>query len=249
MGNHKFFSGQNYGLCHCDLGQFSMTRRNVQSSQGVTLIGAGRSSPSDIDLLLERAPVLIAADGGANKCLEYGFSPVAVIGDFDSLTEEARAAFTETRFLHVEEQDSTDFEKSLTHVEAPFILATGFTGARIDHTLATLSALAQYNATPVVLLAHDDIVFHAPPMLYLDLPVGTRVSLFPMSPLIGRSTGLKWPIDGLTLRPDGLVGTSNEATGPITLNLESSGCLIILPREALALALDALCGPALVSGG
>lgn len=226
-----------------------MTLRNVQSSQGVTLIGAGRSNPSDLELLLERAPVLVAADGGANKCLEYGHYPVAVIGDFDSLSEGARAAFTETHFLHVEEQDSTDFEKSLTHVDAPFILATGFTGARIDHTLATLSALAQYEASPVVLLAHDDIVFHAPRDFSLDLPTGTRVSLFPMSPLMGRSTGLKWPIDGLTLRPDGLVGTSNEATGPVSLELESRGCLVILPRDALEHALDALCGPERVREG
>ena len=221
-----------------------MTQRNVQSSQGVTLIGAGRSSPSDLKLLLARAPILVAADGGANLCLEYGHSPVAVIGDFDSLAISTRAALTETRFLHVEEQDSTDFEKSLTHIEAPFILATGFTGARIDHTLATLSALAQHKGAPVVLMAHDDIVFHAPSHLKLDLPAGTRVSLFPMSPLTGRSTGLKWPIDGLTLRPDGFVGTSNEATGPVSLDLASSGCLIILPREALSFALGALCDPA-----
>lgn len=218
-----------------------MTLRNVQSSQGVTLIGAGRLEPLDIELLLAHAPVLVAADGGANLCLEHGHAPIAVIGDFDSLAEPTRDALHETQFLHVEEQDSTDFEKSLTHIEAPFILATGFTGARIDHTLATLSAMAQHEDYPVILLAHDDIIFHAPPRLSLDLPVGTRISLFPMATVTGRSTGLKWPIDGLTLRPDGFIGTSNEATGPVSLSLETSGCLIILPREALPLAIDAIC--------
>lgn len=223
-----------------------MTRCNVQSSQGVTLIGAGRPEPSDISLLLDHAPVLVAADGGANLCLEHGFAPVAVIGDFDSLTDDTRAALPETRFIHIAEQDSTDFEKSLMRIDAPFILATGFTGARLDHTLAALSALAQHNGPPVIVLSEEEIIFHAPRTLTLKLAAGTRVSLFPLGPVHGRSKGLKWPIDELTLRPDGRIGTSNEATGPVSLSLDAPGCLVILQRAVLLAALRALCDPASV---
>jgi thiamine pyrophosphokinase len=223
-----------------------MTGGNVQSSQGVTLVGAGHTHARDIGYLLEHAPVLVAADGGANLCHDHGFSPVAVIGDFDSLRDDTGLALNNTRFLHIEEQDSTDFEKSLTHIEAPFVLATGFTGGRIDHTLAVLSTLAQHDGSPVVLLAEKDIVFAAPRALSLRLEAGMRLSLFPMSRLAGQSTGLKWPIDGLDLGPDARVSTSNETTGAVSLRFNTTGCLVILPREALSVALSALCDPTVV---
>ncbi|MEM7751994.1 MAG: thiamine diphosphokinase [Pseudomonadota bacterium] len=219
-----------------------MIRGNVQSSRGVTLVGAGAPSEAAIRHLLSHAPVLVAADGGANACHRFGLSPEAVIGDFDSVDPTLRDSLRETQFIHVTEQDSTDFEKSLTNIDAPFILATGFTSARLDHTLAALSALAQHEGRPVIVFGEDDIVFAAPERLTLDLSAGTRVSLFPMAPIRGQSTGLKWPLEGLNLAPNGRIGTSNEATGPVTLKFDAPGCLVILPPEALPSALAALTG-------
>lgn len=217
-----------------------MASSNVQSSRGVTLVGGGAPDAADIRLLMSHAPELVAADGGANACFDYGLAPVAVIGDFDSLKSETRDHLQNTRFLHVSEQDSTDFEKCLTNIEAPFILATGVTVGRLDHTLASLSALVQFQRCPVIVLSEADVIFAAPPRISLDLPTSTRVSLFPMTKITGRSKGLKWPIDGLTLSPTGRIGTSNEAHGPVELQFDRAGCLIILPREALATAMAAL---------
>jgi len=219
-----------------------MTSRNVQSSRGVTLVGAGDPEAGDIRLLMSHAPDLVAADGGANACLSFGLTPIAAIGDFDSLDPATRERLPNMRFIHVAEQDSTDFDKSLTTIDAPFILATGFTAGRLDHTLAVMSALVQHRDTPVVVLGGDDVIFAAPERISLALPTGTRVSLFPMTAVRGQSTGLKWPIDGLTLEPNGRIGTSNVAEGPVTLSFDAPGCLIILPRAALEPALHALTG-------
>ena len=52
----------------------------------------------------------------------------------------------------------------------------------------------------------------------------------------GRSAGLRWPIEGLHLAPDGRIGTSNEALGPVHLEFDAPGMLVILPRAALAVA-------------
>lgn len=217
-----------------------MSISNVQSSRGVTLVGAGAPAPEDIRLLLSYAPDLVAADGGANACHAQGLSPIAVIGDFDSLAPETRDGLTDTRFIHVEEQDSTDFEKSLTRIAAPFILATGFTGNRIDHALAVMSALVQHKGAPVIVLGGDDIFFAAPKQISLDLPFGTRVSIFPMTRLQGKATGLKWPIDDVVLQPDGRIGTSNMATGHVTLEFDTRGGLIFLPRTVFEIAFNAL---------
>lgn len=213
-------------------------RPAIRSARGVTVIGGGAVSQADISEALERAPLLVAADGGADRALALGRMPDLVIGDLDSLTPAARRLIPEDRILHVAEQDSTDFAKCLGRIEAPFVLAAGFSGLRLDHTLAALTVLVG-DPRPVILLASDDVVFAAPPRLTLPLMPGTRVSLYPMGPVTGESTGLEWPIDGIPLAPGGRVGTSNRALGLVTLRHEGP-LLVMLPRDCLKTAMTAL---------
>ena len=219
-----------------------MEGNNVQSSQGVTLVGAGSPLRQDIDLALDHAPTLIAADGGANFCVEAGLIPSAVIGDFDSFDPGLEAALSGSWLIRVAEQETSDFEKCLNRIAAPFLIATGFTSGRVDHAMAAWSVLARQLGPPTVVLGPDDIVFAAPGTLDLDLPPGMRFSLFPLSPVTGRSTGLRWPINGLTLSPMGRIGTSNCVDGLVRLEFDAPGCLVITPREALAAVLAALPG-------
>lgn len=205
----------------------------LQSRQPVTLIGGGPLGPDDLAQALALAPTVAAADGGADQALARGLTPAAVWGDFDSLSEAARAAIPAENLHRIAEQDSTDFEKCLSRIDAPLVIGLGFSGARQDHFLAALSTLARRLGPPCILLAGDDAIALAPPEIALDLPPGTRVSLFPMGPARGRSQGLEWPTDGLDLAPDGRVGTSNRATGPLRLAIEGP-MLLILPRAHLA---------------
>lgn len=206
----------------------------VRSSSGVTLVGAGQPLASDIEEALRLAPTLVAADGGATFCLDAGHVPDAVIGDFDSLNQGDRPRLGQSRLIHVAEQDSTDFEKCLRRIAAPFVLATGFTDARLDHTLAAMTTLARRIGPTAIIIAKDDIVFSANAEVVLDLPVGSRLSLFPMGQVQGESLGLEWPIDGLTLAPDGRIGTSNRVVGPVHLSFDRPGCLVLVPRDALS---------------
>lgn len=213
----------------------------VTTPGGVTLVGGGEVSARDWSEALALAPVLVAADSGADAALAAGHVPAAVIGDFDSISDAARAAIPRTRQHPIPEQDSTDFEKCLAGISARFVLAIGFAGPRLDHALAALTALARAPGPPALLLGAEDVAFLAPPHLSLPLPAGTRVSLWPMGEARGTSTGLRWPIDGLDFAPAGRVGTSNEATGPVTLTLDGP-MLVLLPRPMLRLALEALTG-------
>jgi thiamine pyrophosphokinase len=58
-----------------------MTR--LASRQPVTLIGGAPVPRADLDAALALAPVLAAADGGADAALANGLVPQAVWGDFD----------------------------------------------------------------------------------------------------------------------------------------------------------------------
>ena len=203
-----------------------------------TLVGGAPFAPATLARALRHAPRLVAADGGADALHAAGLLPELVVGDLDSISSAARAAFAD-RVLHVAEQDSTDFEKALRASLARLTIAVGFLGARIDHALACLSALAR-DGCACVLLSEADCALVSPPDLALDLAPGTRVSLWPMGPARGRSTGLRWPIDGIAFAPDGRLGTSNAATGPVRARLEGGPVVVILPAEALPAAIGAL---------
>lgn len=216
----------------------------VRTSRGVTLLGGGKARPSDLSAALRCAPCLVAADGGAGFALEQGLVPEAVVGDMDSLSPEARGALPPDRLHRISDQNSTDFDKALRSVEAPLVLGVGFLGRRVDHQLANLNVLVRRAGQPCILIGKHDVILPVPPRITLDLPPGCRVSLFPMTEVTGRSRGLHWPIDGLAMAPGGCVGTSNRVAaahvGPVTLDVDRPGLLLILPRTALEVAVRAL---------
>lgn len=218
-----------------------MAETIIHSNEPVTLLGAAPVRESALAESLRHAPRLIAADGGAGTALSCGRVPEAVFGDFDSIDAETLAKIPGERLNRIDEQDSTDFDKALRHIDAPLVLAAGFTGGRIDHELAVYNALVRHADRPCIVLGESDICFHAPPSLALDAGRGTRLSLFPMAEVSGSGTGLRWPIDGLLFAPSGRVGTSNEAAERrVALEMRSPGMLIILPRSALPAAIRAL---------
>lgn len=204
----------------------------VDQSEPITLIGGGDVGESDLNLALSVAPTLVAADGGAAHAVARGHMPQAVIGDFDSLSAEVRTQIPSDRLFPVREQDTTDFDKALRNIQAPFVVGVGFLGGRIDHQLAVLNTLVQRPGSPCVLLGLREVLFHAPPRIELPIEPGSIVSLFPLARVTGRSTGLEWPIDQLVLEPGGMIGTSNRSTGPVTLEVDQPGLLVMVPREA-----------------
>jgi thiamine pyrophosphokinase len=210
-----------------------MMPKIVQSDAPVTLVGGGQSDVGTLRLLRKHAPRLVAADSGAALALAAGLMPEAVIGDMDSLDAAARAQIDPQRIHRIPEQDTTDFDKALRSVAAPLVLGAGFLGARRDHELANFNVLARHPHRRCILVGQDELVMLAPPRLLLPLAPGTRVSLFPMRPLHGWSQGLHWPIEGLDFAPAGRIGTSNLATGPVDLRFDTSGMLVILPRDVL----------------
>lgn len=215
----------------------------LRSDAAVTLVGAGTAPRADIEAALALAPRLVAADGGAAHALAAGALPEAVIGDFDSLDPAALAAIPPDRLHRVSEQETTDFDKALRRIRAPLVIGVGFLGERVDHLLAAQSVLMRRPERPCLLMGAGDLVFLCPPRLSLEVGPGTRVSLYPLAPVRGRSTGLFWPIDGIDFAPGGMIGTSNRATGPVSIEIEAPRMLVILPRHCLAAAAAALQRP------
>ncbi|WP_341860713.1 thiamine diphosphokinase [Gymnodinialimonas sp. 57CJ19] len=211
---------------------------SLKYKDSVVLVGGGDLAADVFNLVQDRAKVFVAADGGADALLGFGVIPDAVIGDMDSLSEAGRAAIPEDRIFEVSEQESTDFDKALRLSEAPLVYAIGFTGGRQDHELAALHVLLRYANRLVVLVGDEDVTVHLPACIALNLPVGMRVSVFPMGPVTVGMAGLRWSFEALALHPMHKIGTSNEvaeigAGAPVVLTSDAPGALLILPKEAL----------------
>lgn len=222
-----------------DLGDRHDMQAEPARSDTTLVIGAG-PIPSAVAAMIKAfdGPVL-AADGGAAAAMSLGLSGFDVVGDLDSIDAATRAALDPARVIHDRDQDTTDFQKCLARITTAQVIAAGVLGGRLDHSLAALTAIVTTQNRDIIALGEEDLVFPVRAGLCLDLAPGTRVSLYPMGGVAGRSTGLEWPIDGLVLSPDGRVATSNRATGPVTLDVDGP-LLAILPLGALKTARDGL---------
>ena len=201
----------------------------------VTLAGGGALDRQMLDEALALAPALVAADGAADRLAGWGLVPEAVIGDMDSLADPAAWHGGGARLVALDEQDTTDFEKCLYATEAPFYVGAGFTGRRLDHTLAVFHALLARPDKLVVLLGEHEAVGLLPAGRRVGVAVapGVTVSLFPLLRSVGvASAGLEWPIEGLDMEPGRAIGTSNRAVaGRIELAFDRPGMLVMVPRR------------------
>ncbi|MBS0123215.1 thiamine diphosphokinase [Thetidibacter halocola] len=205
----------------------------VRKSTPVLLVGGGDCPEDALNAALTEGLPAVAADGGAARLLSRGLVPEAVIGDMDSLATAALDGLPPGVVHRIEEQDSTDFDKCLRNIEAPLILGYGFLGARLDHQLAALTVLAGRPERRCILVGREDVVMLCPPSLHLAIEPGSRLSLWPLGPVGGRSEGLRWPIDGIRFAPGGRVGTSNAVSGPVLLEMDAALMALILPVTAL----------------
>lgn len=213
----------------------------VSDNSPICLIGGARISESAFLQALEHAKTLVAVDSGADFLLARNRVPAAVIGDLDSLSDAARQEFAD-RLCHISEQSTTDFEKALTRVKAPCLIALGFTGGRLDHVLSVLNVMARFPQSAVVLLDDEDASFVAPSGTYrFALDKGTRISVMPVGAAASVSLGgVVWPFDNQAMAPDGFTSPSNAALGGAVMLTTSAPVLVTLPREQLAVALQAV---------
>lgn len=202
----------------------------------IAIVGGGAVDPALLVELAGRGVALVGADGGADAIGAAGLVPAAIIGDLDSVTDRAGWE-ARTRVIHVPEQITTDFQKCLYSTSAPLTLALGMTGKRLDHTLAALSAVLQYAPVRRLMLVDEvDVALAVVGPIGFEAGPGERVSIHPLLPIsFVSSTGLLYPMDGLTLQPGGLLGTSNEGTGGRVevVPEDTTPWLLILGRERL----------------
>lgn len=209
--------------------------------EGVTFLGGGIVENKDLSASMKLAPNLVAADGAADIAIKNNMSPYAVIGDMDSISKDFFDQNPKVKKLEILEQETTDFEKCLREVKAKFAIAIGFLGARLDHELAVLNAIASHRKYPVLLIGEKDVIFSCPDILNLYLPVDTRVSLFPLKDINVSTVGLYWNLNNEKLAPLERIGTSNRSNNSqVNVTTNNQGLLVILPKLYVSNVLNAI---------
>lgn len=171
--------------------------------------------------LIGSVDFVICADGGIRHALALGFGPDLALGDFDS-AGPALVAEIESRGIPVlrvpAEKDQTDTHLAVDEAVkrgAREIILVGVTGARIDHTLSVLLLLPGLPDTvQVTVVDARNVVRLVRPggRVTVAGSPGDFISLLPLSPQVKGvvAEGVKWPLDGATLRWGESLGVSNQ---------------------------------------
>ncbi len=203
-----------------------------------TIILADGSYPEhEIPLeYLRSAERIICCDGSAEKLIDEGIIPEAIVGDIDTLPQRIVTRFPD-RVIRIAEQETNDLTKAVTWcIKQGYadLVILGATGKREDHTIGNISLLAEYARNASVLMVTDTgILRPLPESSTVDSFPGQQVSVFSVDPATEiTSEGLKYPLKNRRLE-SWWSGTLNEAIaerftlsfngGPLIVYLEFPG--------------------------
>ena len=167
------------------------------------LIAAGEISENIFKKVFSKKKLCIAIDGGYNYCIDSGFIPDVVIGDFDSL--DYSLINEEIISIHQESQEETDLSKAINWTLSKGIKdieIIGVESGRCDHILGAYAALAELNQekmTTINLQVHlnDFLVTYIPKnkAFEFNLLKNTHLSLFCLSDSIVSLKGVEWELE------------------------------------------------------
>ena len=186
----------------------------------VIITGAAPIDPTVVARIPSDA-VLMAVDGGLDHALAAGLAPTHLVGDLDSVTDEALAWAARNASIerHPADKDRTDTELALllaaTFDPSRVTLIGG--GDRLDHTFAGIGALGALVVTSVPVLeawwdAQHVSVLQGPGSAALSLQPGSTLSLLALHGPCTRVTlhNTRWELDAIDIDPLVGLGVSNE---------------------------------------
>ena len=206
---------------------------------GIAFLGGCGPAPESLRELTRAADTLAAADSGLVSLEVAGLSPDWIIGDMDSLDDPGRLEKypPEKVLRYPTDKNFTDTELAITLLRekgCDEIWLLGGGGGRTDHLLAIYSLFEREDPPDRWFTASEEIrCLKEGRELGVALPPGSRVSVLPLGPgpWEAASSGLKWPLNGLSWEKGGL-GLSNTATdGPIELHSQKGRFLVMWERK------------------
>lgn len=154
---------------------------------------------------------LFAADHGADVCQQLHLSPLALIGDFDSLRDISLIEGGSASVMRLPaEKDISDLFYALDYIRSrdqyDNIVLFNADGGRPDHYYFNLRAVEHFGPEVTMATSHGLLSLLIPGQtITLDAPQGTLFSLLPLERSSDVSiTDARYPLDKVILEPDTL---------------------------------------------
>lgn len=178
------------------------------------ILTAGNYPTHDIPTrILSEAGYVVCCDGAAEKYIDNGFLPDAIVGDGDSLNETYRLRYAD--ILHsVGEQETNDLTKAVRFLLKQGkrnIAILGATGKREDHTIGNISLLIEYARAGATVRMYTDYGVFIPcnGQCTFDSIPGQQLSLFNFTGHGFKAEGLRYELYDFN---NWWQGTLNECT-------------------------------------
>jgi thiamine pyrophosphokinase len=203
---------------------------NVKFS-GTIIVADGTFPVHEIPLgYLKNAKRIICCDGSAANLVLAGFTPDAIVGVMDSLSNDLATRFADRIYVD-KDQETNDLTKALYWcVENGYddLVIAGATGKREDHTIGNISLLAEYvRIVNVIMVTDTGFLIPLVNSARLSSFKGQQVSIFSIDPETEITTkGLRYPLNKAKLK-NWWVATLNEST-ETEFEINFSGGAVIL---------------------
>ena len=179
--------------------------------------------------ILDNAEYVVCCDGAADRYIESGHIPDAIVGDGDSISPANREKHA--HILHcIAEQETNDQTKAvhfLMERGMHSIAIVGATGRREDHTIGNISLLIEYMRKGLEICSFTDYGYFIPcnGTTTHRCRKGQQVSIFSITAKGFSAKGLLYPIYDFN---NWWQGTLNECTGDeFTIEAEGEYLLFI----------------------
>jgi thiamine pyrophosphokinase len=181
---------------------------------------------------------IAAADGAAKKLRERGITPNMIIGDLDSLADELDLWRVQKGIVihEVSDQNSTDFEKTLTFVREQGktnILVCGLHGGDLDHTLNNWSITMRHSAYQhLAVFDNGKIAVPIRTSVQFTAGIDEMISLIPQPSVHLSTTGLEWNLSREVLEMGKREGARNTATATmVQLDIHEGSLLLFMQAQ------------------
>lgn len=186
--------------------------------------------------------LLIGCDGGTNNLLNMGYTPNAVIGDFDSFeypADASHAAGDAPVYLrYPTDKDVTDAELALDYAAEQGcgdIVLTGTLGTRLDHVLGNVFLLTKrkFSKLHIMIVEGGQTAYLIRGRAHICGKKGDTISFIPIkgTARVAASRGLKYDLAQYQLSLQGNTGISNILTAETAEVLMRRGVLLAVHQR------------------
>ena len=163
----------------------------MQTIKKLLIIANGQKEDKTfIKTCAKQADFILALDGGADTALKAAVMPNLVLGDLDSISQNAKNKIGKEKLLKVARQDNTDLEKGLDfarYFKVPNITIICAQGGRLDFTLSNFSSVFNYiDKANIIFKTSTCDIYPIKKSAKFACKKGAKISLIPM----GNTTGL-----------------------------------------------------------